>query len=130
MDFDLDLTFYWCDLEERENPVTARGIYQQLAKMHPTYEVHERWLQFELREKQVGNAKVIYDNLLNIYAEDMEVLSYVLVRYSDFALKHYKDLESARKLLKSYMDHLPFNQHLLCKYLELMRQFNHTEGYY
>lgn len=44
--FDVDLYFYWCDLEERDSANTARNMYQEIVKIKPTYEVYKRWIQF------------------------------------------------------------------------------------
>lgn len=43
--FDVDLYFYWCDLEERDVVNNARNMYQEIAKIKPTYEVYSRWIQ-------------------------------------------------------------------------------------
>lgn len=131
--FDLNLYFYWCDLEERENPPTARKMYQQLvdnAPALPNYPAYERWIQFEIREKQWSNAKNLYDKLVGLCQGDMELLVYVVVEYADFVVRHYKDLEYAKKLLKTYFDHLPFSSYLFTKYLEFLKHFENKEGYY
>jgi hypothetical protein len=35
--FNVDLYFYWCDLEERDVANNARNMYQEVAKIKPTY---------------------------------------------------------------------------------------------
>jgi hypothetical protein len=45
MKFEVDLYFYWCDLEERDVVNNARNMYQKIAKIKPTYEVYSRWIQ-------------------------------------------------------------------------------------
>jgi hypothetical protein len=128
--FDLNLYFYWCDLEERENSATARKMYQQLVATTSDYPAYERWIQLEIREKQWSSAKTLYDSLMTLYQSDIELLVYVVVEYSDFVVKYYKDLEYAKKLLKTYFDHLPFSQYLFTKYLEFLKHFENKEGYY
>jgi hypothetical protein len=38
-------------------------------------------------------------------------------------VKYYKDLDYAKKLLKTYFDHLPFNHYLFTKYLDFLKNF-------
>lgn len=64
LNFDTNLYFYWCDLEERENPNEARKMYLELSKYHSKPEVILRHIQFEIREKQWENAKTLFDTLL------------------------------------------------------------------
>jgi hypothetical protein len=45
-------------------------------------------------------------------------------------VRYYKDFDFAKKLLKTYIDHLPFNKYLCLKYLEFMKNFENKEGYY
>lgn len=115
--FDTDLYFYWCDLEERDSANNARNMYQEIVKIKPTYEVYKRWIQFELREKKLDAAKNIYDSLLMLFQSDLEMMAYILVEYSEFIVKYYKDFDFAKRLLKTYIDHLPFSQYLCLRYL-------------
>jgi hypothetical protein len=80
--FDLGLYFYWCDLEERENTAVARRMYEELAELSPIFEVYDRWIQLEVRDKQWNNAKKIFDDILIVFQNDAEMLSYILVEYS------------------------------------------------
>jgi hypothetical protein len=34
--FDLNIYFYWCDLEERVDPAVARKMYEDIAKIKPS----------------------------------------------------------------------------------------------
>jgi len=52
-----------------------------------------------------------------MYQTDLEMTSSIVVEYSEFIVKHYRDLDYAKKLLKTYFDHLPFNQFLCIRYL-------------
>jgi len=38
-------------------------------------------------------------------------------------VRHFRDLDYGKKLLKAYFDHLPFNHYLFTKYLEFMKNF-------
>lgn len=40
--------------------------------------------------------------LLVLYQNDLELLSYVLVEYSEFVVRRYKDTEYPKKLLHAY----------------------------
>lgn len=51
--FNVDLYFYWCDLEERDVVNNARNMYQELVKIKPNYEVYSRWIQLEIRDKKL-----------------------------------------------------------------------------
>ena len=51
------------------------------------------------------------------------MLCYILVEYSEFIVRYYKDLDYSKKLLKAYFDYLPFNEYLFTKYLEFMKNF-------
>jgi hypothetical protein len=104
-------------MEERENPTTARRMYQEIIKTNSSFEVYERWIQLEIREKQWNNAKEIYDNLLKMYQKDIDVLSYILVQYGEFVVRYYKDYEYPKKLFKNYFDALPFNNYLFTNYI-------------
>jgi hypothetical protein len=53
-----------------------------------------------------------------------------LVEYSEFIIKYYKDFDYPKRLLKTYIDYLPFNEYLSLKYLEFMKNFENKEGYY
>lgn len=134
MQFSLKLYFYWCDMEERENAATARKMYAELAEGglwgKATLEVYEKYLQFEIREKQWANAKGIFDTMLAVFQEDHAALSYILVEYCEFVIKYYKDFEYSKKLLKTYFDLLPYNEYLFTNYLEFMKNFENKEGYY
>lgn len=65
-----------------------------------------------------------------MYQTDLEMTSSIIVEYSEFIVKHYRDLDYAKKLLKTYFDHLPFNQFLCIRYLEFMKNFENKEGFY
>lgn len=45
LNFDTNLYFYWCDLEERENANEARKMYAELAKHNKSPEVVLRHIQ-------------------------------------------------------------------------------------
>jgi len=49
--FDIDLYFYWCDLEERESVNEARKMYLELQKCNSKPEITLRHIQFEIRQK-------------------------------------------------------------------------------
>lgn len=51
------------------------------------------------------------------------MLCYIVVEYSEFVVKHYKELDSAKKILKIYFDNFPFNHYLFTKYLEFLKNF-------
>jgi hypothetical protein len=65
-----------------------------------------------------------------VFQSDVDMMCYILVEYSEFVVKYYKDFEYAKKLLKTYFDHLPFNQYLFTRYLEFMKNFENKEGFY
>lgn len=52
-----------------------------------------------------------------LFQSDLEMMAYVLVEYSEFIVKYYKDFDFAKRLLKTYIDHLPFSQYLCLRYL-------------
>lgn len=58
------------------------------------------------------------------------MLCYILIEYGEFVVRYYKDFDYAKKLLKTYFEHLPFNQYLFTKYLEFMKNFENNEGFY
>lgn len=51
--------------------------------------------------------------MLGMYGSDYETLAYVLIEYSHFVVKHYKDYEYPKQLIKNYFDYLPYNAYLL-----------------
>ena len=65
-----------------------------------------------------------------MYASDFETLAYVLIEYSHFVVKYYKDYEYPKQLLKNYFEYLPYNSYLLTEYLGFMQHFQNNEGYY
>ena len=68
--------------------------------------------------------------MLAVYQTDVDMMSYILVEFSEFIVKYYKDFEYSKKLLKSYFDILPFNQYLFTKYLDFLKNFENNEGFY
>ena len=96
LSFDLDIAFYWCDLEERQEPNVARKLYQQLSERWPCYQVYRRWLQLERRQKQPTAVKAIYELLIAALGEDYEGVSAVVVEYCDFGMREWKDLDWGR----------------------------------
>jgi|JI9StandDraft_2_1071091.scaffolds.fasta_scaffold1647076_1 hypothetical protein len=65
----------------------------------------------------------MYDTVLAAYQNDVDMMSYILIDYSEFIVKYYKDFDYAKKFLKTYFDILPFNQYLFTKYLDFMKNF-------
>lgn len=63
-------------------------------------------------------------------SEKVDLLSYILVEYSNYVTKYYKDYEYPKKLLKSYFDYLPYNHYLFTNYLNFLVNFEYKEGYY
>ena len=51
--------------------------------------------------------------MLSMYSNDHDTLSYILIEYSGFVVKYYKDYEYPKVLLKNYFDYLPYNSFLL-----------------
>ena len=133
------LYFYWCDLEERENPEESRKMYKKLEEhtpllsscpLRPNTQVYLRHIQLELRHSRVDNAKEIYDQLLLLNQNDVGILSFVVVEYAGFIMAQYKEAQFTRKLYQSYFAALPFNSFLFLSYLDFMRSFENNEGYY
>ena len=125
INFDTDFYFYWCDLEERENPSEARKMYIELEEncTKKPY-VYLRHIQFEIREKQWDNAKKLFDKLILDHqgnTEQIDLLCYLLIEYTNYVVKYYKDLDYPSKLLKSYFDYLPYNHYLFTNYLLFMK---------
>lgn len=68
--------------------------------------------------------------MLGVYQNDVDMMCYILVEYSEFIVKYYKDFDYAKKFLKTYFDILPFNQYLCTKFLDFMKNFENKEGFY
>lgn len=80
-------------------------------------------IQLEIRDKKLNSAKKLFDDILIVFQSDVEMICYILVEYSDFVVRYFRDLDYAKKLLKAYFDHLPFNHYLFTKYLEFIKNF-------
>lgn len=68
--------------------------------------------------------------MLSMYSADYETLSYVLIEYSHFVVRYYKDYEYPKQLIKNYFEYLPYNAYLLTEYLNFMQHFQNHEGFY
>lgn len=62
--------------------------------------------------------------------EQIDLLCYLLIEYTNYVVKYYKDLDYPSKLLKSYFDYLPYNHYLFTNYLLFMKNFEYKEAYY
>jgi hypothetical protein len=71
-----------------------------------------RHIQLEIRCKEFNNAKILYDTVLNVFASNTEIISYIVLEYAEFVLKYFRDLEFSKRLLKNYMDAYGFNLYL------------------
>ena len=75
-------------------------------------ETFQRHIQLEIRSKEFNNAKILFDAVLNVFASNVEVISYVVLEYAEFVLKYFRDLDFSKRLLKNYMDAYGFNLYL------------------
>lgn len=88
-------------------------MYKEICGANPCLETYQRYVQFEIREKNYNQAKELYDVMLVMYSTDYETLAYVLIEYSHFVVKYYKDYEYPKQLIKNYFEYLPYNAYLL-----------------
>jgi len=54
-------------------------MYEDIVKINPTLEVYERMIQLEIRDKKINSAKKIFDDILIVFQNDVEMMCYILV---------------------------------------------------
>ena len=54
-------------------------MYSEIVKINPSFEVYERMIQLEIRDRKLNNAKKIFDDVLIVFQNDIEMMCYILV---------------------------------------------------
>lgn len=61
-----------------------------------------RHIQLEMRAKDSNNAKSLYETILTVFASNINIVSFILIEYSEFMIKYFSGADFAKKLLKNY----------------------------
>jgi hypothetical protein len=60
-----------------------------------------------------------------VFTSNINIVSYIVIEYAEFMIKYFRDIEFAKKLLKTYFESSVYNEYLFLSYLEFF--INHVE---